>query len=111
MPSPTKTIKELDDDRDVGQVGQPEDAEERRQDRRDCDEQGQQHGRQRAEHGEQDQQRARATEQRLDQQGFKPPIRPATAGSGHTPSTRSSPPAATFAAMAARVCLIGKAGS
>ena len=62
---PDERDEELDDDRDVGDVGQGPDAEERRQDRGHGGDQRHQDRRQRPEDEEQDDERADGTEQRL----------------------------------------------
>ena len=59
--------QELDDDRDVGDVGQRPDERERVQDRRQGDDERHQHRRQRPEDEEQDHECAEAADQPLEQ--------------------------------------------
>ena len=63
---PDQRDQELDDDRDVGDVGQDPDQRERIQDRRHRDHERHQHRRQRAEHEEEDHERAECSDHRLD---------------------------------------------
>ena len=67
--------QELDDDRDIGDVGQRQDQSKRVEDRRQGDHQRHQHGRQRPKHEQQDDQRAEPADHGLEQHA-----RPATGG-------------------------------
>ena len=64
---PDERDQELDDDRDVRDVGQDPDQRERVQDRRHRDHERHQHRRQRAEHEEEDHERAERADHRLEQ--------------------------------------------